>query len=76
MLTMASLLNCTHGGLLAGTYLGEYGRSSRFANFTRDLSDIMMSAPSVIVGVFVYGILVMPIGPSLVGQGVLLLANK
>ncbi len=62
MLTIASTLIGVPMGLLAGTYLSEYGRSSRFANFTRDLSDIMMSAPSIIVGVFVYGILVMPIG--------------
>lgn len=62
MLTIASTMIGVPMGLLAGTYLSEYGRGSRFANFTRDLSDIMMSAPSIIVGVFVYGILVMPIG--------------
>jgi phosphate transport system permease protein len=47
-------------GMLAGTYLSEYGQGSRVANFIRDLSDIMMSAPSIVVGVFVYGILVSP----------------
>ena len=62
MLTFASTIIGVPMGLLAGTYLSEYGRNSRFANFTRDISDIMMSAPSIIVGVFVYGILVMPIG--------------
>jgi phosphate transport system permease protein len=62
MLTLSSTIIGVPMGLLAGTYLSEYGRNSRFANFTRDISDIMMSAPSIIVGVFVYGILVMPIG--------------
>lgn len=62
MLTFASTAIGVPMGLLAGTYLSEYGRNSRFANFIRDLSDIMMSAPSIIIGVFVYGILVMPLG--------------
>ena len=62
MLTFSSTIIGVPMGLLAGTYLSEYGRSSRFANFTRDISDIMMSAPSIIIGVFVYGILVMPLG--------------
>ncbi|MDD3467706.1 MAG: phosphate ABC transporter permease PstA [Campylobacterales bacterium] len=47
-------------GMLAGTYLSEYGQNSKIADFVRDLSDIMMSAPSIVVGVFVYGILVAP----------------
>ncbi|MDD3342101.1 MAG: phosphate ABC transporter permease PstA [Sulfurospirillaceae bacterium] len=62
MLTLTSTFIGVPIGLLAGTYLSEYGRASRFSNFTRDISDIMMSAPSIIIGVFVYGILVMPIG--------------
>jgi phosphate transport system permease protein len=45
-------------GMLAGTYLNEYGGNSKFSNFIRDISDIMMSAPSIVTGVFVYGILV------------------
>ncbi len=49
-------------GLLAGTYLSEYGKNSRYANFLRDLSDIMMSAPSIVIGSFVYAILVAPVG--------------
>jgi phosphate transport system permease protein len=48
-------------GMLAGTYLSEYGQGSKVANFVRDLSDIMMSAPSIVVGVFVYGIMVAPV---------------
>lgn len=49
-------------GLLAGTYLSEYGKNSRYANFIRDLSDIMMSAPSIVIGAFVYAVLVQPVG--------------
>ncbi len=48
-------------GMLAGTYLSEYGQNSKIADFIRDLSDIMMSAPSIVVGVFVYGIMVAPV---------------
>jgi phosphate transport system permease protein len=49
-------------GLLAGTYLSEYGGKSKFAEFIRDISDIMMSAPSIVIGVFVYAIIVNPTG--------------
>lgn len=47
-------------GMLAGTFLSEYGAGSRFSGLIRSLSDIMMSAPSIVVGVFVYSILVAP----------------
>ncbi|MEF3191945.1 MAG: phosphate ABC transporter permease PstA [Campylobacterales bacterium] len=49
-------------GMLAGTYLSEYGKKGKFAELIRDLSDIMMSAPSIVIGVFVYGLIVMPAG--------------
>jgi phosphate transport system permease protein len=49
-------------GILAGTYLSEYGRGSRLANAIRDLSDIMMSIPSIVVGTFIYAIMVKPFG--------------
>lgn len=50
-------------GLLAGTWLSEYGQNSKLANFIRDISDIMMSAPSIVLGVFVYAIFVSPDSP-------------
>lgn len=62
LLTAAATAIGVPMGLLAGTYLNEYGQQSWFSNFIRDLSDIMMSAPSIVIGVFVYGILVMPVG--------------
>lgn len=49
-------------GILAGTYLSEYGRKSKTADVVRFLSDILVSAPSIVVGVFVYSILVKPFG--------------
>lgn len=49
-------------GILAGTYLSEYGQKSRLAETIRDISDIMMSAPSIVIGAFVYAIVVAPMG--------------
>jgi phosphate transport system permease protein len=49
-------------GILAGTFVQEYGKKSPFANLIRDLSDIMMSAPSIVIGTFVYALLVAPTG--------------
>ena len=49
-------------GLLAGIYLQEYGNHTHYANFIRDLSDVMMSAPSIVIGTFIYAIIVIPVG--------------
>lgn len=49
-------------GVLAGTYLSEYGQKSKLAETIRDISDIMMSAPSIVIGAFVYAIIVIPMG--------------
>ena len=46
-------------GLLAGTYLAEYGRHSRIAFVVRFVNDILLSAPSIVTGLFVYEIIVM-----------------
>jgi phosphate transport system permease protein len=45
-------------GILAGIYLAEYGDRSRIAGITRFVTDIMLSAPSIVIGLFVYAILV------------------
>ncbi len=47
-------------GLLAGTYLAEYGRYGRLAFFVRFVNDILLSAPSIVTGIFIYEILVAP----------------
>lgn len=49
-------------GILAGTYLSEYGQKSKLSESIRDISDIMMSAPSIVIGAFVYAIIVAPMG--------------
>src|SRR5882672_9401277 len=42
-------------GLFAGTYLAEYGRNDRLTSVIRFINDILLSAPSIIIGLFVYG---------------------
>ncbi len=57
-------------GLLAGIYLQEYGNHTKYADFIRDLSDVMMSAPSIVIGTFIYAIMVIPIGHTTGWAGV------
>jgi phosphate transport system permease protein len=49
-------------GMLAGTYLAEFGGDSRFANTVRFLANVLMGAPSIVIGVFVYTLIVVPMG--------------
>jgi phosphate transport system permease protein len=49
-------------GILAGTYMAEYGRYDRLSSVVRFINDILLSAPSIVVGLFIYEILVAPIG--------------
>jgi len=49
-------------GILAGTYLAEYGRYGKLANVIRFVNDILLSAPSIVVGLFVYQFCVVPFG--------------
>jgi phosphate transport system permease protein len=49
-------------GILAGTYLAEYGRYSRLAFVVRFINDILLSAPSIVIGLFVYEVVVVPMG--------------
>ena len=49
-------------GVLAGTYLAEYGGNSRLSAVIRFVNDVLLSAPSIIVGLFVYQIVVVPMG--------------
>ncbi|WP_081910118.1 phosphate ABC transporter permease PstA [Thermopetrobacter sp. TC1] len=49
-------------GILSGIYLSEYGRGTWLAATVRFVSDILLSAPSIVIGVFVYGIMVAPLG--------------
>jgi phosphate transport system permease protein len=49
-------------GILAGTYLAEYGRSGWLATGTRFLNDVLLSAPSIVIGLFVYSVYVAQVG--------------
>jgi phosphate transport system permease protein len=62
MIVGLAVLVSTPIGILAGIYLTEYGDSSKTAEFTRFITDIMLSAPSIVLGLFVYAIAVATIG--------------
>ncbi len=62
MIVGLSVLVSTPVGVLAGVYLSEYGDTSRTAEFTRFVTDIMLSAPSIVLGLFVYAIAVATVG--------------
>ena len=57
MVTLATLIG-TPIGLLAGIYLAEYGQKTRLGTITRFINDILLSAPSIIIGLFVYSAVV------------------
>lgn len=49
-------------GMLAGTYLAEYGRNARLSAVIRFVNDVLLSAPSIVIGLFVYELVVVPMG--------------
>ena len=57
LITMGTLLG-TPIGILAGTYLAEFGKDNWLANATRFLNDVLLAAPSIVIGLFVYSIYV------------------
>ncbi|OYY81521.1 MAG: phosphate ABC transporter, permease protein PstA [Hydrogenophilales bacterium 17-64-11] len=62
LILLFSMLISTPIGILAGIYLAEFGRISRFASLTRFMTDIMLSAPSIVIGLFVYALFVATTG--------------
>ncbi|KQU51166.1 hypothetical protein ASG72_15405 [Bosea sp. Leaf344] len=62
VLTFLGIALATPIGVLAGTYLAEYGKTSQLAGLIRFINDILLSAPSILIGLFVYVILVEPLG--------------
>jgi phosphate transport system permease protein len=62
MMVGLSVLVATPVGILAGIYLTEYGDRSKTAELTRFVTDIMLSAPSIVIGLFVYAIAVATLG--------------
>jgi phosphate transport system permease protein len=62
VLTLLAVAIGTPIGILAGTYMAEYGRYDRLSTVVRFINDILLSAPSIVVGLFIYQVLVAPLG--------------
>jgi phosphate transport system permease protein len=62
VMTAVATLVGTPIGMLTGTFLAEYGKNSYLASVVRFVNDILLSAPSIIIGLFVYQIVVVPMG--------------
>ena len=62
ILTGLAVLIGTPIGMLAGTYMAEYGRHDRLTSVIRFVNDILLSAPSIVVGLFIYEVMVAPMG--------------
>lgn len=73
MVGLATMLG-TPIGILAGVYLAEYGRHTVLGHLTRFINDILLSAPSIVIGLFVYAAVVVPMGGFSGFAGVLALA--
>ena len=61
MMTLIGILVGTPLGIMAGTYLAEYGKSQKLAQTIRFINDILLSAPSIAIGMFIYEIMVAPV---------------
>jgi phosphate transport system permease protein len=62
MLTVIAVAIGTPIGILAGTYMAEYGRHDVLTSVVRFINDILLSAPSIVVGLFIYEVMVAPMG--------------
>ncbi len=60
MMTLLAVVIGAPIGVMAGIYLSEFGRYSVFASVVRFINDVLLSAPSIVIGVFVYEIMVVP----------------
>ena len=74
ILTVLAVLFGTPLGMLAGTYMAEYGRYSKLTMVVRFINDILLSAPSIVVGLFVYEIMVATMGHFSAWAGAVALA--
>ncbi len=73
MTTVATLVG-TPVGIMAGTYLAEFGRGAKLAEVVRFINDILLSAPSIMVGLFIYEVVVVRMGHFSAWAGALALA--
>jgi len=62
ILTGLAVVIGTPIGILAGTYMAEYGRYDRLSSVVRFINDILLSAPSIVIGLFIYQVMVAPMG--------------
>jgi phosphate transport system permease protein len=62
VMTIIGVVIGTPLGILAGTYMAEYGRHSRLSTVVRFINDILLSAPSIVIGLFVYEVMVAQMG--------------
>jgi phosphate transport system permease protein len=62
VLTTLAVAIGTPIGVLAGTYMAEYGRHDRLTSIVRFINDILLSAPSIVIGLFIYQVMVYPMG--------------
>jgi len=74
LLTVLAVIFGTPLGILAGTYMAEYGRYSKLTLVVRFINDILLSAPSIVVGLFVYEIMVAQMGHFSAWAGAVALA--
>jgi phosphate transport system permease protein len=74
LMTAIATLVGTPTGILAGTFLAEYAHASRLGEMVRFINDILLSAPSIIVGLFVYEVLVVRMGHFSAWAGAMALA--
>jgi phosphate transport system permease protein len=62
LMSVIAVAACTPIGIFAGTYLAEYSRHGKLAFVVRFVNDILLSAPSIVIGLFIYEILVVRMG--------------
>ena len=62
VMTLIAVVAGTPVGVVAGTYMAEYGRFSKLTVIVRFINDILLSAPSIVIGLFVYELMVRPMG--------------
>ena len=62
LMTVIAIVIGTPVGMLAGTYMAEYGRHEKISSVVRFINDILLSAPSIVIGLFIYEVMVVPMG--------------
>jgi phosphate transport system permease protein len=74
LMTFLAVIIGTPLGILAGTYMAEYGRYDRLTSVVRFINDILLSAPSIVIGLFIYEVMVAQVGHFSGWAGALALA--